>query len=129
MKKPSIIAAACLFLFAGIVSAQTANYDRAGNLTFISALLTDITGCEPSRSFTGKITKVESFPSDEADGWEFVLAPVRGRPQKFQASLSYDEGALLADFDEMLQRGRRLQVKARQCGSGSFWTVEEVKRL
>jgi hypothetical protein len=118
-----------IFTISNVSHGQTAKYDRGGNLTFIGDLLPDTTGCEASKSLTGKITKVESFPGDGADGWEFVLAPIRGRPQKFQASLSHDEGAVLADLDELLQRGRRLRVKARQCGSGGFWTVEEIKRL
>lgn len=112
----------------GVSHGQTAKYDRAGGLNFLSGLLTETTGCAPSKSFTGKITKVESFPGDNSDGWEFTLAPTRGRAQKFQASLTHNEGGLLADFDEMLSKGRRVKVKARQCGSGGFWTAEEVSR-
>ena len=131
MTTPTLVMGLIFFVFAGAAttSAQTAKYDQAGNLTFITGLLSDTAGCEASVSFTGKITKVDSFPSDAADGWQFVLAIVRSKPVKFEASLSHDEGAVLADFDEMLQTGRRLKVKARRCGSGGYWTVEEIWRL
>ena len=120
----------CLLVGASVViTAQTAKYNAGGELIWITNLLTDPTGCEPSQSVTGKISKVESFPGDHADGWEFVLAIPRSKPRKFQASLSHDEGAVLADFDELLQAGRRVMVSARQCGSGGYWTVESVRRM
>ncbi len=79
--------------------------------------------------FAGTISKVESFPGDNADGYQFILKLPNGKQQKIQASISHDEGALLADFDEMLERNRRVKVKARQCGNGGFWTAEEIRRL
>ena len=111
------------------VSGQSTKYDTAGNLTFIDRLLGDPTGCEPARSFTGRVSKVESFPGDNADAWEFVLAIPRSKAQKFQVSLSLDAGAVVVDLDELLQPGRRIRVTARQCGSGGFWTVDAIGRV
>lgn len=131
MKRIELYFAAICILVCVVVTtpAQSVKYDRTGNLTWISNLLEDKTGCEASRLFTGKITKAEVFPGDSAYGFEFTLRAASGKPQKFIASLSRDEGALLADFEEMLQPNRRLKVKARQCGSGGFWTAEDIWRL
>lgn len=119
----------CIVIMAVTTPAQSSKFDRSGNLTWIGKLLDDKTGCEASRLFTGKITKAEVFPGDSAYGFEFTLRPASGKPQKFIASLSLDEGALLVDLEEMLQPNRRLKIKARQCGSGGFWTAEEIWRL
>ena len=114
---------------AQFIPAQTAKYNDAGDLIRITRLLHETTGCEPPKTFTGKITKVESFESDNAVGYEFSLRLGTGKTQKLQASITLDEGAVVVDFENLMQKNRQLRVKARQCGSDSFWTVEEIKRL
>lgn len=108
---------------------KTVKYNNAGDLIWISNLLPDATGCESSKTFAGKIVKVESFNSDNAVGYEFALRLVNNKQQKFQASISLDDGAVVVDFENLLQRNRRISVKARMCGSGGFWTAEEIRRL
>ena len=129
MNAKLIVGFVLVFGFVASIGAQSAKYNAAGDLTYIGDLLADATGCEPSRVFSGKISKVEEFAGDSSDGWEFVLAIAKGRPMRLQASLSHDDGAVLADFDDLIQVGRRLKVSARQCGSGGHWTAVQIWRL
>lgn len=110
-------------------AAQTAKYNRAGDLVSITNLLPDVSGCEAPKVFTGKIIKADSFDSNNVVGFEFLLRLAAGKAEKLQAAISLDEGALIVDFENLMQKNRQLRIKARRCGSGGFWTAEEIKRL
>lgn len=118
-----------VFLCLVSAHAQTTKYDRGGNLSFIGGLLTDATGCEPSRTFSGSIAKISNADSDEATGYDFTLKLATGKPQRFNTAVPSSNGELVIDFAELMVKGRKLSVKARECGSGGFWTVEEIRRL
>jgi len=107
---------------------QSVKYNNAGDLTWIGALLPDTTGCEPSKTFIGKVTAVRSDNGENSVAYELTLL-TGSKKQKFQTSFSLDEGATIPDFENMIARGHRLKLKARQCGSGGFWTVEDVWRM
>lgn len=108
--------------------AQTTKYDRGGNLSQISGLLTDTTGCEASKVFTGFISKISQADSDAAAGYEITLKLRNRKLQRFIASVPSSEGGLVEDFADLMVKGGRLSVKARQCGSGGFWTAETIWR-
>lgn len=124
-----VITFALLFVATLSIAAQDAKYNNNGDLTYISGLLSDTTGCEASKLFSGTITKMEPLRGDNADSFEFTLKPAAGKTVKLVATISLDEGAVIVDLENMLQPKRRVKVKARQCGSGGFWTVEEIRKI
>jgi hypothetical protein len=134
MKNTMLKMAASFTIFLGLATicfaqTETNKYDDASDLIWAGNLLPDATGCEAAKVFIGKIVSVESFESENAVGYEFSLKLANGKQQKLQASISLDEGAFLVDFENLLQKNRRISVKARMCGSGGAWTAEEIKRL
>lgn len=108
---------------------ETAKFNTNGDLIRITGLLEDTTGCEPSRTLTGRITKVSPLRGDNADSFDFMVKPATGGALRFVATISQDAGAILVDLENLLQPNRRVRVKARACGSSAIRTVEEITRL
>jgi hypothetical protein len=108
---------------------ETAKFNNNGDLIRISGLLEDKTGCEPSRTVIGRITKMTPLRGDNADSFEFSLKPAAGSILRVVATISHDAGAVLVDLENLLQPNRRVKVKARACGSSAIRTVEEITRL
>lgn len=107
---------------------QTTKYDRGGNLNSISGLLTDATGCESSKSFTGTVSNISNADSKAATGYEFTLRLAGNKQQRLYASVPNADGQLVIEFADLMVKGQRLVVRARACGSGGIWTAESMTK-
>lgn len=108
---------------------QTTKFNRSGDLISIGGMLTSSTDCEPSRTFTGRITKMEPIRGENSDTFEFTLKPTIGGTMIVLATIPHDQGAIVVDLENMLQPKRRVKVKARQCGSGGYWSPQQIWRI
>lgn len=136
------------------ILAQNAKYDNKGEIVSLRNLLPDKTGCEASRTFTGEISKIESFQKDDVLSYQFTLEMKSGKNEKFIAMISIGEISRDATPDDtikpvakdkisrggvpddtikpvnrLFQKNQKLQIKARACGNGGHLTAEEINRL
>lgn len=135
MNRVSKISFIGFFLLAWIFSATEAysqsnayaKFDRTGATVGLYNLLSDATGCEASRTFSGTITKVNYDVGDGTYSYTFTLNSA-GKRLSISLVVSDDE-ILQPDVEDLITKNRRVRVRARQCGSGGFWTAEEIRRL
>jgi hypothetical protein len=103
-----------------------AKFDSKSSTIGLYNLLPDTTGCEGSRVFSGKISKVRREAVDSLNAYNFTL-DTSPRLQ-FHFGISTAE-IPQKDVDGLIAKNRRVRVRARLCGSAGIWTAEEIKRL
>lgn len=104
-----------------------AKFDSRGRTIGLYNLLATTTGCENSRVFNGVIAKVTYEVNHHTYAYTFKLN-AGGRNLIINLVLSDDE-VLQPDVEDIIRKGVRVRVAARQCGSGGVWTAEEIRRL
>jgi hypothetical protein len=103
-----------------------AKFDSRNATIGLYHLLPDTTGCERSRLFSGKVKTVSREVSNSIYTYSFTLS---SNPKlQIHFIIAADE-IPQKDVDDLVAKNRRLQVRARACGSGGIWTAEEIKRL
>lgn len=130
MRYLSIVSFICFFS-ANFVYSQSnsyAKFDAKGATIGLYNLLSDATGCEKSRAFSGTITKVSYDVGDSVYSYSFTLNASGGKRLNLNLVVSDDE-ILQPDVEDIINKNSRVRVRARQCGSGGFWTAEEIRRL
>jgi hypothetical protein len=129
MRRISAILIICFFS-ALLVQSQSnayAKFDSKGSTIGLYNLLPDATGCEDSRIISGAITKVSHDIGDSSYSYTFVL---NSGGKRSTINLIISDGEILQPaVEDILTKNRRVHVRARQCGSGGFWTAEEIRRV
>jgi hypothetical protein len=118
-----------LLIAATPVGAQSAyaKFDSKGRTIGLYNLLADATGCEPSQVFSGVIGKVAYDVRQPAYTYTFVL---NAKARRVTLNLiTIDDEILQPDVADIILKNVRVRVRARQCGSGTIWSTEEVRRL
>lgn len=117
--------------------AQNVKYNNADEITAITGLLDDKTGCERLETFTGNLFKITALETgNDLLSYEFFLLLASGKKQKIYLTIerqviSNVGTAASADkiVKKFLQKNKKLQIKARACGGGGIMTPEEIRRL
>jgi hypothetical protein len=103
-----------------------AKFDASSATIGLYNLLPDATGCEASRRFSGTIKSVSRELSHSVYAYRFTLT---SNP-RVQFTFGVTEREILpAAVGDLIAKNRRVEVRARLCGSGGIWTAEEIKRL
>ena len=119
-----------LVMTAGVSNSQSnsyAKFDKKGRTIGLYNLLATTTGCDSSRIFTGVINRVTYELNDHTYAYTFVLN-TGGKKLTINLVLSDDE-VLQPDVEDIIRKGIRARVQARQCGNVGVWTAEEIRRL
>ena len=103
-----------------------AKFDSKSSTIGLYNLLPDTTGCERSRVFSGAIKKVSREIDQSAYTYSFTL---HTNPKLQINFIVVADEILRTDIDDLIAKNRRVQVRARPCGSGGIWTAEEIKRI
>lgn len=117
--------------------AQNIKYNNADEITAITGLLDDKTGCERLETFTGNIFKITTNEAgNKLLSYELSLLLASGKKQKFYLTIERQVISNVGNFaiadkavKKFLQKNKKLQIKARACGGGGIMTPEEIRRL
>jgi hypothetical protein len=102
-----------------------AKFDSKGSTIGLYNPLPDTTGCEASRTFSGRITRGRREAGDSLKAYNPTLDT--GPRRQFHFGIAAEIS--LAEVEDLIAKNRQVQVRGGLCGSAGIWTAEEIKRL